>query len=37
SLIINEGGVFSGKVTRITQGEEKGKKSLNRKKWKKKK
>ena len=28
SLIINEGGVFSGKVTRITQGEEKGKKKF---------
>ena len=26
SLIINEGGIFSGKVTRITQIEEKGKK-----------
>ncbi len=28
SLIINEGGVFSGKVTRITQTEEKDKKKL---------
>ncbi len=28
SLIINEGGIFSGKVTRITQGEEKGKKKI---------
>lgn len=28
SLIINEGGVFSGKVTRITQDEEKGKKKF---------
>lgn len=28
SLIINEGGIFSGKVTRITQGEEKGKKKF---------
>ena len=28
SLIINEGGVFSGKVTRITQEEEKGKKKF---------
>lgn len=28
SLIINEGGIFSGKVTRITQVEEKGKKKL---------
>ena len=28
SLIINEGGIFSGKVTRITQIEEKGKKKF---------
>jgi len=28
SLIINEGGIFSGKVTRITQEEEKGKKKF---------
>src|SRR3972149_1646796 len=28
SLIINEGGIFSGKVTRITQVEEKGKKKF---------
>ncbi len=28
SLIINEGGVFSGKVTRITQDEKKGKKKF---------
>ncbi|MBE3128098.1 MAG: polymer-forming cytoskeletal protein [Actinobacteria bacterium] len=28
SLIINEGGIFSGKVTRITEGEEKGKKKF---------
>ena len=28
SLVINEGGIFSGKVTRITEGEEKGKKKF---------
>jgi cytoskeletal protein CcmA (bactofilin family) len=34
SLIINEGGIFSGKVTRITQSEEKDKKKLKSKeKW----
>ncbi|NQT66685.1 MAG: polymer-forming cytoskeletal protein [Actinobacteria bacterium] len=28
SLVINEGGIFSGKVTRITEGEDKGKKKF---------
>jgi len=37
SLIINEGGVFSGKVTRITQGEEKGKKKFKLKEMKEEK